>query len=344
VRDAAVASKWARSVAPGLLAAVAVAIVARGIATFLPAAVSEVLVAVLVGIVVANSGLLPGSTGPGLRFAVQRVLRLGIILLGARLSLFDVAQIGASALLLVVVMMAIAFTAALAAGRVAGIPPRLALLIGVGTAVCGNSAIVATAPVIDAEEREVSFAVATITLFGTLAVFLYPLIGHALTLSAQTFGTWAGVAVNDTSQVVAAGSAFSPDARDVATVVKLVRNTLMAPLIVLIAWWWGRQRRVEGEAVRAGALRAFPLFVLGFLFMALLRTSGVIDRASAAPIDEVARACILVALAGVGLSTRLGELGHIGIRPFLVGFGTAVVMAGLSLGAVAGLGLAAAGR
>jgi uncharacterized membrane protein YadS len=138
---------------------------------------------------------------------------------------------------------------------------------------------------------------------------------------------------------VAASAAFSPEARDVATVVKLVRKTLMAPLIVLIAWWWGRRQRVEGGAVRAGALRAFPLFVLGFLFMALLRTAGVIDRAAAAPIDEVAKACILVALAGVGLSTRVAQLRTIGARSFLVGFGTAVVMAGLSLGALAGLGL-----
>jgi uncharacterized integral membrane protein (TIGR00698 family) len=301
--------------------------------------VSEVLVAVLIGIVVANSGLLPATSGPGLRFAVQRVLRLGIILLGARLSLFDVAQIGAGALLLVVLTMTVAFSVALLGGRVAAMPKRLALLIGVGTAVCGNSAIVATAPVIDAEEREVTFAVATITLFGTLAVFLYPLIGHALGLSAHIFGTWVGVAVNDTSQVVAASAAYSPEARDIATVVKLVRNTLMAPLIVLIAWWWGRQRPVEGTTVRAGVLRAFPLFVLGFLFMALLRTSGVIDRASAAPIDEVARACILVALAGVGLSTRIAQLRTIGARSFFVGFGTAVVMAGLSLAALAGLGV-----
>jgi len=151
----------ARAIAPGLLAAVAIAIVARLIAQLVPPAMSEVLIAVLLGIVVANAGILPAATGPGLRFTVQRVLRLGIILLGARLSLGDVAQIGAGALGLVLLTMTAAFTFTLVAGRLASLPPRLALLIGVGTAVCGNSAIVATAPVIDAEEREVSFAVAT---------------------------------------------------------------------------------------------------------------------------------------------------------------------------------------
>ena len=326
---------------PGLLAAGVVAVVARLAAQLLPAAFSEVLVAVLLGIVVANSGLLPASAAPGLRFAVQRVLRLAIILLGARLSLVDVAQIGAGAFLLVVVTMTVAFSFALLAGRAARLPRRLAMLIGVGTAVCGNSAIVATAPVIDAEEGEVTFAVATITLFGTLAVFVYPLLGHALGLASPVFGVWTGVAVNDTSQVVAAGAAYSPEARDIATVVKLVRNTLMAPLIVLIAWWWGRYgSRVEGAAVRSGALRAFPLFVLGFLFMAMLRTIGVIDRPLAGPIDELAKACILVALAGVGLSTRVAQMRSVGPRPFYVGFGTAVVMAGLSLAAISGLGIA----
>jgi len=306
----------------------------------MPPAFSEVLVAVLLGIVVANSGLLPATASPGLRFAVQRVLRLGIILLGARLSLQDVAQIGAGAFLLVVAMMTIAFSFAIVAGRLAGLPRPLALLIGVGTAVCGNSAIVATAPVIDAEDRDVSFAVATITLFGTLAVFAYPLIGHALGLASPVFGVWSGVAVNDTSQVVAASAAYSPEARDVATVTKLVRNTLMAPLIVLIAWWWGRYARpVSDQAVRSGALRAFPLFVLGFLFMAMLRSIGVIDRPLAASIDEIARACILVALAGVGLSTRIAEMRSTGPRPFYVGFGTAVVMASLSLVAITGLGI-----
>ncbi len=328
------------SLLPGLAAAASVAVVARIAALALPPAFSEVLIAVLIGIVIANSGLLPATSTPGLRFTVQRVLRLGIILLGARLSLQDVAQIGAGAFALVAVMMTIAFAFALLAGRIAGLPRPLAILIGVGTAVCGNSAIVATAPVIDAEDRDVSFAVATITLFGTLAVFAYPLVGHALGLTSPIFGIWSGVAVNDTSQVVAASAAYSPEARDIATVVKLVRNTLMAPLIVLIAWWWGRYATpVEDRTVRAGALRAFPLFVIGFLLMAMLRTVGLIDRTLAAPIDEVARACILVALAGVGLSTRISEMRTTGPRPFYVGFGTALVMASLSLAAIAGLGI-----
>ena len=340
-RMAAAGVRQVRTLGPGLILAVAVAVVSRVAARYLPSAVSEVLVAVLLGLVVANVVELPVGVRPGLRFAVQRVLRLGIVLLGARLSLLDVVRIGAGALGLVVACMAAAFSVAALAGRVLHVPPRLALLIGVGTAVCGNSAIIATAPVIKAEEREVSFAVGTITLFGTLAVFLYPLIGHALGMTAPAFGVWSGVAVNDTSQVIATSAAYAPVARDVAAVVKLVRNTLMAPLLILIAWWWSRWAPASTGAAGKGIRSAFPMFVLGFLAVALLRTVGVIDRPMAALIDEAAKGCILVALAGVGLSTRLGEMRRVGWVPFALGLSVATTVAGLSLVLVQGLKLSA---
>ena len=292
----------------------------------------------------ANALPLPATATPGIRFAVQHVLRAGIILLGARLSLGAVLAIGASALGLVLVSMTVAFTVALLVGRALALPKRLALLIGVGTAVCGNSAIVATAPVVKAEDREVSFAVATITLFGTLAVFAFPLIGRALGLGDTTFGVWSGVAVNDTSQVVAASAAFSSAARDVATVVKLVRNALMAPLIVLIAWWW--QRDADGASANVGrsVRSAVPLFVLGFLALALLRSVGLIAAEQAAVLDEIAKALILVALAGVGLNTKLAQLRAIGLTPFFAGLATASVLAALSLAAIVGLGIAPAAQ
>jgi len=317
----------------GLAAAAVVAIAARLAAQWLPWGVSEVLLAVWLGLAIASTRWLPVSTEVGIRFAQQRVLRLGIILLGARLSLVDVAAIGVGALGLVIVCMTAVFAFVLLVGRAAHLPRRLVLLIGVGTAVCGNSAIIATAPVVKAEEREVSFAVATITLFGTLALFLYPLVGSALRLSDTTFGVWSGVAINDTSQVVAASAAYSPEARDVATVVKLVRNTLMAPLILLIAVWWSRTviTPVVGTSARQGALKAFPIFVLGFLAMALLRTAGLIDPINARLLDEAAKVCILIALAAVGLSTRVGLLRALGPAPFFLGLGAGALLAVLSL-------------
>ena len=332
---------WSRKVLPGLLLAVLVAAVARLVSWQLPAVVSEILVAILLGLVLSNAWSPPSSAGPGLRFVVQRVLRAGIVLLGARFYLADVARIGGSAIGLILVCMTVALAFALLVGHRLRLPPRLALLIGVGTAVCGNSAIVATAPVIKADEREVGFAVGTITFTGTVALFLYPLVGHLLQLSDAAFGVWSGVAVNDTSQVVATSAAYSLVARDVATVVKLVRNALMAPLIMLIAWWWSRSAAgAEGAAAKGSWLKAIPPFVLMFLGMALLRSVGLIPPGMVRWLDEGAKACILVAMAGIGLQTKIRDMRAVGAAPFFLGVGTAALLATLSLAAILALGLA----
>jgi uncharacterized membrane protein YadS len=241
--------------------------------------------------------------------------------------------------------------------RLARVERRLAVLIAVGSAVCGNTAIVATAPVIGARPREVAYAIATITLFGTLAVFLYPAIGRAFSVEPSTFGLWSGVAVHDTSQVIATGAAFGPEALDVATVVKLIRNALMAPLLLVIAAVWSARPEPTGErtdqagtegvqpqpgttaAVRRGALRAVPLFVFGFLALAGLRTVGVIGAEVATTFDAIARVCILVALAAVGLSIRFGELRAISWRPLAVGFTVALTVGMTSLAVISALGL-----
>ena len=157
-----------------------------------------------------------------------------------------------------------------------------------------------------------------------------------------TFGLWAGTAVHDTAQTIATSAAYSTIGRDVATVVKLVRNGLMAPLLLLIAWGWNRfgdDTTVSGAAARRGAAKAFPLFLLGFLACALLRTTHLIDPDTAASVDIVTRTCFVIALAGLGLQTRLGHIRAMGPRPFLLGLGTALVLAGGSLALILGLNL-----
>ena len=315
-------------------------------------AISEILIAVLLGLFLRNTIGVSQRSEAGVKFAIQRVLRLGIILLGLRLSLQDVAATGLTALLLVVICISVALILSYLAGRIFHVPPKLAMLIGVGTAICGNSAIVATAPVIEAKDEEVSFAVATITLFGLLAVLFYPLIGHLLGLSDRTFGLWAGTAVNDTSQVVAVGAAYSPLALNFATIVKLTRNTIMAPLIVLVGFFYtqGLNRKMSDNAVKASKLtfgKLVPGFVLGFLLMSLIRTAGVavgiFPQNVAQPgnlvfsanlltwLDEAAKFAILMALAGVGLNTDLKVLRRIGFKPLIVGTCVALVLAILSL-------------
>ena len=350
---------------PGLNLVIGVAIAARFLQGLLPGptlnkAVSEVLVAVILGLYIRNTLGMSPRFEPGVKFSLQRMLRLGIILLGLRLSLQDVAATGVTALVLVAVCITIALLMAYGAGRLFKIPARLAALIGVGTAICGNSAIVATAPVIEAKEDDVSFAVATITLFGLIAVIFYPIIGHVIGLSDRVFGLWSGTAVNDTSQVVATGAAYSSAALNVATIVKLTRNTLMAPLIVLIGLVYSRasQRQLTGKAAQAAHLTLGKLvawFVLGFLALSLVRTGGVaagvlpqnVDKPGALQsaavmlkfADEMARFCILMALAGVGLGTNLQSMRKTGFKPFVVGLCVAAGLAVVSLGLILFAGL-----
>jgi len=310
------------------------------VAGLLPSIVAEVTVAILLGAVVAAvAGRRLEPFDPGLRFAAQRVLRLGIVLLGARLSLGEIARIGLPATGVIVVTMAVSFAVVLAVARVVRVEGRLALLIAVGSAVCGNTAIVATAPVIGARARDVAYAIATITLFGTLAVFLYPAIGRAAGIEEQAFGLWAGVAVHDTSQVVATSAAYGAEALDVATVVKLIRNALMAPLLLVIATVWAAGAHGTVGSVRGGVRRAVPLFVLGFLGLAALRSIGLLDSGQAATLDTVARAFVLVALAAVGMSIRFGELRETSWRPIAVGFSVAFGVGAVSLLAITALGL-----
>lgn len=344
----------------GLHLVLGVALVARFLHGLIPGptlnkSISEILVAVSLGLYLRNWVKLGDRAKPGVKFAIQRLLRFGIILLGLRLSLQDVAATGVTALILVTICITIALILAYFAGRIFNVPPCLAALIGVGTAICGNTAIVATAPVLDANDEEVSFAVATITLFGLLAVLFYPMIGHLLGLSDRAFGLWAGTAVNDTSQVVAVGAIYSEAALNIATVVKLTRNTLMAPLIVLFGLFYtrGLNKKLSAKAAHASRLdwsKLIPGFVIGFLLMSLVRTAGVAlgvlpqslsnpgDLQFAASIlkacDETSKFLILMALAGVGLNTDLVSLRRMGLKPLVVGTFVALLLALASLGLI----------
>lgn len=345
-RSATHLARATRRVVPGLLLAGAVGLaahlVARELFPYALAVGFEVPLAMLLGLVVVNLSGAPGWAMPGIQFAVRNVLKLGIILLGLRLNLGTIALIGADAILLVLGSMCAALAFAVIVGRRLGVKRRVAVLVGVGTSVCGNSAILAAAPVLKADDREVSSAVATITIFGTLAVFVFPLVGHALDLDVLAVGLWAGTAVPDTAQTIAASAGYSTVGRDVATVVKLVRNVLMAPLVLLIAWAWSRygdDAGVSAQAARRGALKAFPWFLLGFLALAMVRSARLLDPETIADVDVLTRACFVVALAGLGMQTRLGDLRAAGPRPFVLGFGTAALVAGGSLAVILALGL-----
>jgi hypothetical protein len=218
------------------------------------------------------------------------------------------------------------------------VPGRVAVLIGIGTSVCGNSAILAAAPVVRADEQETSFAVATITICGTVSVLLLPVVGHVLGLDVLTFGLWTGAAVPDTAQTIAASAAYSTVGRDVATVVKLVRTLELAPLLLVLAWSW-RRYGVSPDAARRNARRAVPFFLVGFLALAAVRTARLLDPETLAGVDVVTRGCFVVSLAALGLQTRASHLRVIGTRGLVLGVATVVLSACFSLATIAALGL-----
>lgn len=321
------------AILPGLALLVALSVVARAATIVLPAMIGEVTVGLVLGLILGNVVALPAVTRQGLQFGARTLLRVGIVLLGARLSFAAVVETGVSALAVIAVGMVVAFLVTFAGSRAVGAPHRLAILIGVGTAVCGNSAIAATAPVIQAEAKHVSFAIATITVLGTAAVLLYPLVGHAFAMSDTLFGYWTGVAVNDTSQVTATGFAYSQGAGETATIVKLTRNSLMGPLIVAIGVIHARRSSQPATAAspRPSATTLVPPFVVGFLVLALANSLGALPTAVADAAQRASSVLILMALIGVGATTSLQTLRSVGAAPFYVGLAAAVALSVVGL-------------
>lgn len=306
-----------------------------------------VMLAILLGMILSNAVALPAACTPGMKFAAKKLLPLGIVLLGARLDFMAVVRVGTLGIVLSILTIAVALLMFGAFVKLRLVPAKLGVLLGVGTAICGGTAIVATAPVIEAEDSDVSFAVATVTVLGLAAMFLLPLLGHAMHMSDRAFGIWAGLSIHQTPQVVAAGFAYSEPAGDSATIVKLARVSLLAPVVAAIGFAYARRR--AGDASHAGGatrgprlLSLFPAFVLGFLLMALLRTLGWLPSFTigshhvntAALCDQVSRYLIIAAMAAVGLETRFAALRRTGPRPFALGAVASLVICALVIGAL----------
>lgn len=314
---------------PGLLLTVAVAIPSVGLHwCYKP--ISAVAIAMLLGLFLRNAFGLPGVFSHGVGFAVTRLLKLAIILLGVRLSFVEILEIGAGSLIIVLSCITLSILLVQYISSLIKLPPRLGTLIGVGTSICGNSAIIATAPVIKAEDDEVAFAVATITFFGVMAVLFYPVAGHLLQMTDTTFGTWAGTAINDTSQVVTAGFIYSESAGNVATVVKLTRNLFMAPVIIIMGLLYNRGQAEGSRKVGFNLKNAFPFFILGFIAMAILRTAGVFPAEVVQLLKTISDFLIVVCIAGVGLNTSFKAMKNVGLKPFYMGLVASVVMGGVS--------------
>ncbi len=316
---------------PGLLLLLGISLISILIAGQLPDYIGSVFIAVIIGVIINNFIKLDlEQFNPGVGLGLKKILKLAIVLLGGTISLQQLATVGFKGLLIIITIISLAFAATFLLGRVLNISNKRKILIAAGLSICGNTAIITSAPLIEAEDNDIFVAVSIVTLFGVLAVFLFPFIGLRLGLSDIIFGSWAGTAVNDTSQVVATGFIFSEEAGRIATMIKLSRNILMVPIIVLIGYFYSNSLANKTEE-KINLIEIFPNFILGFLFLIILNSTGLIPVALGPVFDNLSQFLILLALSGIGLGVNLQDLKKVGFKPFLLGFTVAILMAVVSL-------------
>ncbi|GCE00872.1 YeiH family protein [Embleya hyalina] len=320
---------------PGLLAATLAVAASWGAHRIWPH-VPMLTVAVALGVLAANVRVLPAATAPGLGFAGRRLMRAGVVLLGLKLALGDIVGLGPPTVAMVIVVVLVTFFATQWLGRRMGLPGDQPLLIATGFSICGASAVAAMNGVSDSDEEDVVTSVALVTLCGSLAIGVLPLLRAPLGLDPTHYGGWVGASVHDVGQVVAAGGVAGPVALHTAVVVKLMRVLLLAPIVAGTAYALRRRAARAGDTGRAGSRRPplIPLFVLGFLAMVAVRSTGLVSAGVLEAAGTVQDLLLAAALFGLGGMVRLGRLIRTGWRALLLGFASWVLIAGAAYGGV----------
>ena len=332
-----VAWNTATRIFPGFAASLVLAVLAWHCSPHLPLVGAPVL-GILLGMGMALTGDYP-SFKEGTRFCSKKILQFSVVLLGFEMNIRNVVAAGAESLFVMIFTLCAAFLTAWGMGKLLRLPPVTTTLIGVGTAICGGSAIAATAPILQADDREIAHSISTIFLFNVAAVFLFPAIGHLLHMSDAGFGLWAGTAVNDTSSVLAASYAYSDAAGQLATVVKLTRTLMIIPVTFALSLYMSR-KTASGETKNGFSFsKAFPWFVLGFVIAVILNSIGIVPPKTAKFLSQSGKFLIVVAMASIGLNTHLGRLLRNGLRPILLGLACWVNLALVSLAVQYFLGL-----
>ncbi|WP_238163490.1 YeiH family protein [Kribbella capetownensis] len=329
---------------PGLAVVLLLTAVAVPLGRLVPVVggpVFGIVLGVLAGLVIP--ALRSEQCRPGYDFAAKNLLQVSIVVLGTGLSLQQVAQVGASSLPVMLGTLALALGGAWVFGRLLGVRGDTQTLIGVGTAICGGSAIAAATAAIGAKRSSVAYALATIFTFNVVAVLAFPPLGHLMGLSPEAFGLWAGTAINDTSSVVAAGYAYSADAGDQALVVKLTRSLMLVPIVLTLVVLKSRRdaRTADREnpdrenpdrpRTRLPWRRLVPVFLIGFVVAAGLRSAGLVPDGWLPTLSLIGTCLITSALVAIGLSLRPRELRDAGPRPLLLG---AILWALVALGSL----------
>ncbi len=289
--------------------------------------------AVLLGAVAANLDLVPIAAQPGLRIAVRKLLRAGVVLLGFSLSLTAIGALGAPVIALVVLTLVTTLVVTWWLGLRMKVGPARSLLIATGFSICGASAIAGMERTADADEDDVATAITMVTVCGTLAMIAIPLLQAPFGLTDRQLGIWAGASVHEVGQVVAAAGPAGATAVALAVVVKLTRVLLLAPAVAVVS---ATQRRTHDAAdgTNAGRPPIVPSFVLGFLACVLLRTSGLVPTGALDVISTLQTITLAAALFALGTGVHLGELLHSGGRTLALGLVSTLVVATVSLAGV----------
>lgn len=311
---------WIKKNLKGVLLSFAIALAAAWLGSKFPIIGGPVF-GIVLGILINNTVGKPAETEQGVKFTSKKILQWAIIVLGGSLSLTQVWKTGSQSFIVMLFTLSFAFISAYGFGKLMKIPFKLTSLIGVGTAICGGSAIAAISPIIEADDKEISYSISTIFFFNILAVLIFPPLGHLLGFSDNAFGLWAGTAVNDTSSVVAAGYAFSDAAGSFATIVKLTRTTMIIPISLIFAVvMLLTKKKASGEdnSLNYSFKKIFPWFIIGFLITSLLNTLGLF--AGITPyISSLGKFLIIMALTAVGLNTDFRSILKTGLKPMFLG-------------------------
>ncbi|MGV2928934.1 YeiH family protein [Macrococcus capreoli] len=298
----------------GILLCIGIACIATILGHFIPI-IGGIIFSIILGIIINNTTRVSNTFQPGIKYASKKVLQYAIIVMGFTLNLRIVAAMGMSSLPITLITITAALLSSVLLGKLLNISENIRTLIGVGTAICGGSAIAAASPIIDAKDDEIAFSLSTIFLFNIIAVFLFPVLGHSIGLSDVGFGHFAGTAINDTSSVVAAGYAYSESAGDTATIVKLVRALMIIPVcLLLVALQMRRKQQTEFRFKKV-----FPWFILYFFIASVIATAMNLPEAIVGYIKIISTLMISIAMAGIGLSVDIKKFLAIGMKPVLLG-------------------------
>ena len=320
---------WLGSILPGLGLTFGIALVATAVQKFSGmAALSPLVVAMVLGIIARNLIGTPVAARPGIGFTLRRVLRFAIVLLGFQLTLAQLRAVGVPGLAVISATLAATFVFTKWAGRLLGVERRLAELIAAGTSVCGASAVIATNTVTRGADEDVAYAIACVTVFGSLSMIAMPVLGEMLAMAPAHYGIWVGATVHEVAQVVGAGFQHSAEAGQAATVAKLSRVMLLAPLILVL----GMLARRNGHAAQGSA--PTPWFVLGFLALVLVRTTGIVPPEVVGGAKVVQTVLLAMAMFALGCGVRLTQVRTMGIRPVVLAAASTVIVATTGLAGV----------